>query len=83
MRSNSTRLVLIIIAANLGMFILDRAVAPGAAPLSLVVSAAALTAISGRGVLRPPVVAAAVALVGLTLVELVDRGALPVLRIRL
>lgn len=82
MTNRSIRLALIVVAANLAMFIADRTVAPGAAPLACVTSLTALMALHGREVVRPPVIAAAVALVGLTLVELLDTaGAVPVIRI--
>jgi hypothetical protein len=56
----------------------------GLGPIALVASLAALTAIHGRAVLRPPVVAATVVLVGLALIELIDAtGTLPVIRIEL
>ena len=76
-----THPVLIIATANLAMFIADRTFAPGVAPIAFVVSLAALTGILGRALLRPPVVAATIVLVALTLVELADAGALPAIRV--
>ena len=79
--NRNIRILLIIAAANLAMFTLDRTLAPGVSPIALLMSLAALTALYGRAVLRPPIVAATIALVGLALIELIDIGVLPRLRI--
>jgi len=79
--NRNIRIVLIIVAANFAMFALDRTVAPGILPIALFTSFAALLAMHGRAVLRPPIVAATIPLIGLTLVALIDIGALPSIRI--
>jgi hypothetical protein len=79
--NRNIRTVLIIVASNLAVFVLDRTVAPGTWPIVLTTSLAALAAMHGRAVLRPPVVAAIIPLIGLTVIELIDIGALPRIRI--
>jgi len=74
---------LIIVAANVAMLIVDRMFAPGAALVTFLASAVALAVAPWRAVRRPPVIAAIIALVGLSIIELVDLGALSTLRIRL
>jgi len=54
-----------------------------AALVTFLASAVALAVAPWRAVRRPPVIAAIIALVGLSIIELVDLGALSTLRIRL
>jgi hypothetical protein len=74
-------MAVIVVAANVIMFVVDRTLVPGAAMISLVASMAALAVIYGRTLLRPPIVYLAAGLAAVTLVELLDAGLLPVLRV--
>jgi hypothetical protein len=79
--NRNIRIVLIVVAANFAMFVVARAVAPGILPIALFTALAASAAMYGRSALRPPIVAATIPLIGLTLVELIDIGGLPPIRI--
>ena len=73
---------LIIVTANVAMLIVDRMFAPGAALVTFLATAVALAVAPWRAVRRPPVISAIIALVGLAIIELIDLGALPTIRIR-
>lgn len=81
MTNRTNYLALVIVVGNVVMLAVDRIAIPGAATIALVASLAALAGIYGRSLLRPPVAYAVGGLAALALVELLDAGALPVLRI--
>lgn len=83
MTTNRTIHIVLLVTANLAAFLLDRTIAPGIFTVALFTSLAALTAIYGRAVLRPPVAAVTIPLIGLAVVELIDIGALPGIRINI